>query len=180
MEQPPEAEDLWPFDSWMPAEPDPLDPAGLADDSSTDASSLSPEEEAVLAYCRKLLPPATAEEAAADVLVAWRERVGAGAERSPIPPDELLLAITRLMTAVSLPDQSSPSDRRRAVMASIGATPRSSCRETGVLLASRANRNIAPREQQALDHHLSACHVCREIETRLGQAEDAYLAKIDR
>ncbi len=133
------------------------------------------QRQAALAYARELLPQEIADAAAEDALAAFRHSV----RNAETPPDaaarnELLLAVTRLMTAVSMPDRSSPADRRQAVWASIGAESHCSCRETGVLLAARANGNIEPRESVALDQHLAGCADCRALGVDVVRAEQGF------
>lgn len=149
-----------------PPEPAPAPPAG--------ESEVERRREAVLTYCRTLLQPPADAEAAADALSAFEEAqrsTPAGGE----PGDaDLLLAVTRLMAAVSLPDRSTPSDRRDAVRASIGSESHCTCREAGALLAARRNGTIDERGSRALDLHLAGCPVCCELADRVAVAESRF------
>lgn len=127
---------------------------------------------AALAFCRTVLGEQAAEPAASDAVAAFHQSIG---ERPPTDDDaELLLAVTRLMAAVSLPDRSTPSARRQVVLASVGAASHCSCREAGALLASRANGRIDERQSAALDEHLGDCAYCRALELQLGRAEESF------
>lgn len=151
------------------------------------------QEQAAFAYCRELLRRPTADEAAADALDGFRRLMAADAardaERAPSQPgdgeegrdqpgDDELLAITRRMAAVSMPDRGSPSERRQAMIASIDAEPQCSCRETAFLLAARANASIEPREDLSLTHHLETCPECRGLDAHMERAERAFRAEL--
>jgi hypothetical protein len=124
------------------------------------------------AYASVLLEADVAGPAGA---AAFLRTLGSGAKASASSAgDETLLALTRLMTAVSMPDRSSPEDRRRAVWASIGSASHCTCREAAALLATRANGNIQPRESTALDEHLATCAECRELSVRSAAADAAF------
>jgi hypothetical protein len=150
---------------------EPSQGAGTALDPATEI-----QRQAAYAYARELLPPPVSDEAAEDALAAFRHSIEAAGDNAPEGQarDELLLAVTRLMTAVSMPDRSSPLDRRRAVWASIGAQSHCSCRETGVLMAARANGNIEPREAVALDQHVAECAECRALGVDVARAEQSF------
>jgi hypothetical protein len=138
------------------------------------------QQRAAHAYADQLLAPEVAGPAADDALNAFRQTLAsgtAGAAGSPAA-DDTLLALTRLMTAVSMPDRSSPEDRRQAVWASIGSASHCTCREAAALLATRANANIQPRESEALDEHLATCAECRELSARLVVADRAFRAAL--
>jgi Putative zinc-finger len=138
-----------------------------------------PQQQAVLAYCRELLRQPTADDAASDSLAAFAHvvasRSGDGGEEFG---DELLLAITRRMASVSMPDRSSPGDRRLAVAASLLAHSQSSCRETAVLLAGRANGVLEPADELALSNHLADCPDCRGLDAHLERAEARFLTAL--
>jgi hypothetical protein len=141
--------------------------------------SVSPAQtRATFAYARTLLEPDVAEPAAEDALAAFGQavaaRTAAGTEPDPDGAGETLLALTRLMTAVSVPDRSSPADRRQALWASIGHSSHCTCRESAALLATRANGNISARESTALDEHLATCADCRDLSARAVAAEAAF------
>jgi hypothetical protein len=145
--------------------------AGTGADPVSDAQA-----QAAHAYAQVLLEPDVAHAAAQDAIAAFRpalvQRGDLGAQ-SP-DADDTLLALTRLMTAVSVPDASLPADRRQAVWASIGANSHCTCRESAALLATRANGNIQPRESAALDDHLSGCAHCRELAIKTVAADRAF------
>ncbi len=134
----------------------------------------------MFSYCRELLRQPAADEAATDALVGfWRLLMAHDDERVDDPPsDEALLAITRQMVAVSMPDRGSPSQRRQAMIASISAEPQCSCRESPSLLAARANENIEPRESVALSGHLAECPECRGLDAHMERAERAFRAAL--
>jgi hypothetical protein len=136
------------------------------------------QSRAAHAYAEVLLGNENAGPTAEDALAAFRQTVGARGEAvstSALPAaDETLLALTRLMTAVSMPDRSSPEDRRQAVWASISSGSHCTCRESAALLATRANGNIQPRESAALDEHLATCAECSELSVRSGVADTAF------
>jgi anti-sigma factor ChrR (cupin superfamily) len=138
----------------------------------------SAQTQAAHAYARVLLERDVADAAAQDAVAAFRQALVQrgelpGGAQSPAA-DETLLALTRLMTAVSVPDRSLPEDRRQAVWASIGASSHCTCRESAALLATRANGNIQPRESAALDEHLAGCAHCRELSAQAVAAEQAF------
>jgi hypothetical protein len=136
---------------------------------------------AVTAYCEELLDPEVAAGTAADVVAAFGENVAA-LEADDVPVEErnaYLLSMTRLLSAVSLPDRSSPAERRQAVLASMGAESQCSCREASMLLASHANGNIEPHEQVALEQHLYDCEDCRYLTEAMDRAADRFYAIID-
>ena len=153
-------------DEDTPPEPEPAH----AEDESDPAG----RREAVLTYCRTLLQPPTDAEAAADALSAFEEARTAAPAGSEAGDTELLLAVTRLMAAVSLPDRSTPGDRREAVRASIGSESHCTCRESGALLAARRNGTIDDRGSRALDLHLAGCPVCCELADRVSVAESRF------
>jgi hypothetical protein len=136
---------------------------------------------AVTAYCEELLDPEVAAGTAADVVAAFGENLAA-LEADDVPVEErnaYLLSMTRLLAAVSLPDRSSPAERRRAVLASMGADSQCSCREASMLLASHANGNIEPHEQVALEQHLYECEDCRYLTETMDRAADRFYAIIE-
>lgn len=137
-------------------------------------------EQAVFIYCRELLRQPTADDAATDALVGfWHLLLAHHNEEAADPPgDDALLAITRRMVAVSMPDRGSPSERRQAMIASIDTEPQCSCRETAFLLAARANDSIEPRESVSLTHHLDACPECRALDAHMERATQAFLAAL--
>jgi hypothetical protein len=149
------------------------EPAALDTDGPSVGSEAGQRREAVLVYCRTLLPPPADAEAAADALTAFDEARGPDTGDEGDPTD-LLLAITRLMAAVSLPDRSTPGDRRKAVRASIGSESHCTCRESGALLAARCNGTIEDRGSRALDLHLAGCPLCCELADRLTVAETRF------
>ena len=146
-----------------PAEPpaegtvEPAEPGAPAEHPEPEPSA--GQEHAVLSYCRELLRQPTADEAAADTFAAFRLLLQRhrGGELPGEPGDEDLLTVTRRLVAVSMPDRGSPGERRQAMIASIGAEPQCSCRETALLLAARASDAIALGEDAALSAHLAAC-----------------------
>jgi len=136
---------------------------------------------AVTAYCEELLDPEVAAGTAADVVAAFGENLAA-LEADDVAVEErnaYLLSMTRLLAAVSLPDRSSPAERRQAVLASMGAESQCSCREASMLLASHANGNIEPHEQVALEQHLYDCEDCRYLTETMDRATDRFYAVID-
>ncbi len=151
--------------------------------TATDADVVSPaQQQAAHAYARALLEPDIADAAAADAIAAFRQAL---TQRGDLPDgaqsqaaDETLLALVRLMTAVSVPDHSLPEDRRQAVWASIGASSHCTCRESAALLATRANGNIQPRESAALDEHLATCAFCRDLAVKTVAGEQAFRAAL--
>jgi hypothetical protein len=149
----------------------------------SEADPVSPtQSRAAHAYARTILAPEIAGPAAEDALAAFRQTLAARgeSERGPGSPsaNEILLALTRLMTAVSVPDRSSPEDRRQAVLASIGAGSHCTCRESAALLATRTNGNIHPRESAALEEHLAGCADCRELSLTSVAADAAFLQEL--
>lgn len=136
---------------------------------------------AVTAYCEELLDPEVAAGTAADVVAAFGENLAA-LEADDVAVEErnaYLLSMTRLLSAVSLPDRSSPAERRQAVLASMGAESQCSCREASMLLASHANGNIEPHEQVALEQHLYDCEDCRSLAEAMDRAADRFYAIIE-
>ncbi len=147
----------------------------------TQTDPVSPaQRQAAHAYANVLLEADVATAAADDAIAAFRETLGTRGQSvaSAAEANTTLLALTRLMTAVSLPDRSSPEDRRQAVWASIGATSHCTCREAAALLATRANANIQPRESAALDEHLASCAECRELSVQTVTADAAFRAAL--
>lgn len=156
------------------SEPSPVE-AEVAEHSAADLRLPEGQEEAVFVFCRELLRAPTADEAAADALLAFKQLLAAHDDDSiEAPGVELLLAITRRMAAVSMPDRGSPSERRIAVSASLGAEIQCSCRETAVLLSARANGDIEPRGAAALSNHLAACPECRALDAHFERAEREF------
>jgi hypothetical protein len=133
---------------------------------------------AVAAYCEELLEPEIAAGSVADVVAAYGQNLPA-LEADNVPAEQrnaYLLSLARLLTAVSLPDRSSPAERRQAVLASMGAESQCTCREAGMLLAAHANGNIAPDEQLALEQHLYECESCRDLADSMERAADRFYA----
>lgn len=163
--------------------PEPEPPAADADEVAVDAGVADagvadpwPElrRAAVLAYCRAVLEPSEDEQAAGDAVEAFEQARERSTELPAAEADELLLAVTRLMAAVSLHDPTSAADRRAAVRSSIGGASVSTCRDTAPLLAAGANGTIAAHEAQAVEAHLAICGRCRELRERLTAAETAF------
>lgn len=156
------------------SEPPPAE-VELAEHSAADLRLPDGHEEAVFVFCRELLRAPTADEAAADALLAFKQLLAAHDDDSTEAPGaDLLLAIARRMAAVSMPDRGSPSERRIAVSASLGAEIQCSCRETAVLLTARANGDIEPRGAAALSNHLAACPDCRALDAHFERAEREF------
>ncbi len=169
-----------------PAEPavqsavEPGEPGAPVERPEPEPEPSAGQEHAVLSYCRELLRQPTADEAAADTFAAFRlllQRHRNG-ELPDEPGDEDLLTVTRRLVAVSMPDRGSPGERRQAMIASIGAEPQCSCRETALLLAARASDAIAPGEDAALSAHLAACPECRGLDAHVARAERAFRAAL--
>ncbi|MBO0768470.1 MAG: hypothetical protein J2O48_07270, partial [Solirubrobacterales bacterium] len=118
-----------------------------------------------------MLEPEPANAAADDALGAFRQTA---AQTNGNNQDDVLLAMTRLMTAVSVPDNSSPADRRKMVLAGISAESHCTCRESSVLLATRANGNLQPHEGTALDKHLESCEHCQGLAKKTDEAGEAF------
>ncbi|HET9073948.1 MAG TPA: zf-HC2 domain-containing protein [Solirubrobacteraceae bacterium] len=156
-------------------------PAGVTPGTASLTISAA-QRRAAHAYATVLLEPDVAGPAAEDALDAFAsavaERPELSAGSNAVSVNETLLALTRLMTAVSVPDRSRPEDRRRAVWASIGASSHCTCRESAALLATRANGNIQPREDAALEEHLAGCAGCRELADATTAAEQAFRAEL--
>ncbi len=161
-------------DAPVTSEP-PAAEAELPAHSAADMRLPDGQEEAVFVFCRDLLRAPTADEAAADALLAFKQLLAAHDDDSPEAPGaDLLLAITRRMAAVSMPDRGSPSERRMAVSASLGAEIQCSCRETAALLSARSNGDIEPRGAAALSNHLAACPECRALDAHFERAEREF------
>ncbi|WP_249010141.1 zf-HC2 domain-containing protein [Conexibacter sp. DBS9H8] len=151
--------------------------------SADPADLISPRQrDAVTAYTERLLGPELAGPAAEDAIFAFTRIAAQRSDLGTAPQSELanetLLALTRLMAAVTVPDRSAPEDRRQAVWASIGAASHCTCRESAALLATRANENIQPRESAALDDHLAGCEACRRLAADAAAADAAFTAAL--
>jgi hypothetical protein len=136
---------------------------------------------AVAAYCEELLEPEVAAGTVSDIVAAYGQNLPA-LEADGVPAEQrsaYLLSMARLLTAVSLPDRSSPGDRRQAVLASMGTESHCTCREAGMLLAAHANGNIEPHEQVALEQHLYECDGCRSLADAMERAADRFYAIIE-
>ncbi len=148
----------------------------------TQTDPVSPaQNRAAHAYASTLLELDVAGPAAEDAVAAFRQTLAGrppADASSTAAANDTLLALTRLMTAVSMADRSSPEDRRQAVWASIGSASHCTCREAAALLATRANNNIQPRESAALDEHLASCADCRELSVRAVAADRAFRAAL--
>jgi hypothetical protein len=138
------------------------------------------QRRAVAAYTGQLLEPELATATAGDVIAGYGQGIGARQSEgiTAEQQNEFLLSLTRLMTAVSLPDRSTPDDRREAILASIGERSHCTCREAGALLAARANGNIEARQQEALVAHLAECEYCRKLAEDMVVAEDRFRAEL--
>lgn len=132
------------------------------------------QADAVRAFCAELLEDDVVDAATADALAAYHHRLPVSTARD----DELLLAVTRLMAAVSLPDRSSPADRRDAMRASFAAEAQCTCREAVGMIAAHANGNLPPREAAALEHHLQGCDGCRAVVASMSRAEQRFRAAL--
>ena len=161
--------------------------ADLGADAAADTDPVSAAQiRAARAYAATLFggtdSVSEADAAAEDALGAFRQALSTRAELAAdaqgASANATLLALTRLMTAVSVPDRSSPGDRRQAVWASLGHSSHCTCRESAALLATRANSNIQPRESAALDEHLAHCSDCRALADRCVAADDAFRAAL--
>jgi hypothetical protein len=161
-----EIEESAEFVSWMPAEfAEPAVSSMPAEPGPTTLPS-SRTELAVRAACAPLLPPAEAAAAVSDVVAGF----------DAAEDIELLVALTRLMLAVSLPDRSSAADRRASIRASLAGEARCTCREAGPLFASRANGTASELHCGALERHLSYCPGCRAMGADIAAAEDRLRA----
>ncbi len=123
---------------------------------------------ALQAYCQEVCAPGRTDRAVADALA------GIGWDAST----EELLRATRTAAAAHAPMPSGAARLRQRLRASMSGEHQHDCRLTPTRLARRANNELDPARQRALEAHLGKCEACREAEARAGRGEEIFAAAI--
>ncbi|MDQ6744931.1 MAG: zf-HC2 domain-containing protein, partial [Actinomycetota bacterium] len=104
---------------------------------------------------------------------AVQQILGGGLPGNGPARDELL---ARTLTIAA---EHTPASRSSGWRGLLAAEHQSECDEAPRRLAARANGKLSPREVQQLDHHLTGCERCRELEGRFTRAEEAFGAALE-
>jgi len=148
---------------------DPLALGGLADRRGA----------AVLAYTQRVLDPDDAIGAAADAFGRFRCAVVEATDPLSIHPERLLLHATRRAVAA----RAGPDPARSALRTKLHLghrEPSSACALAPELLVARVERTLTEADDERLTRHLDRCGYCRELATRVKDAERAYRQAPDR
>jgi hypothetical protein len=125
-------------------------------------------------YCASLCPPALADEATLAAFVDFLGRLEHAGDNADA--DELVLKATRTSAAARLRIVKPPSALGRLLGRGQQPVTQPECQSMPELLAAEANGELdhGPHRE-----HLSACRVCRSTQTRINEAEWAFLREPD-
>lgn len=133
-----------------------ITPAGvIAGDPAVLAELCARRGTAVLAFVDTVCDEGYCTRAAADAFARFRAEVAGG--RTDLHPETLLMRAAR-----------------RAALELSPPGPDLGCAPARILLATRAERTIAPEDNAKLSHHLRVCDFCRGLAQRVAAGEDAY------